>query len=550
MKTTLLTLMVAATIGAPACAQIPFLTMDSININKINASVLVHGDMWWNPANYTVPMCTFPNGTKKSIGGPGAIWMSGYDGSGTLHVAAQTYRQNGNDYWPGPLSDPDTLTYHTSHDWARIWKINRSDIEYFLSFSSHTTANTPPMILTWPGKGSAYAKGNGDVALTVATDMAPFVDINSNGVYEPLLGDYPDIKGDQALWWVFSDNGPAHSQTNGKPLKVEVQAMAYAYSRGTLIDNVVYYDYTLVNRSGNTYNNFRFALHADIELGYFLDDYVGFDSSWRLGIQYNSTADDGSLGGHPAGSYGQSSPVVGVTFVSLPGDAGTTHVPAGSFIYYNDDASIMGNPATDTQYNYNMRSRMRNGQQFRNDFAMGIGPGPLVNYVFPGDPADNSQWSECAANDPSGDRRFILSSNDFTLPSGSSQHIVMALVTTDTGRHNACGTTGFSYNDIKIVADTAWKIYQNPPPPKTTSVSTTTIPGFNIYPNPVTDILYIATVGDANITIVNALGQNMNVSYSRTASEIAADVSNQSPGVYCLLYNAGSDIIRRTFVKQ
>ena len=42
-------------------AQAPFPTMDSININKINATVLVHGDMWWNPT-LEVAQCFFPNG--------------------------------------------------------------------------------------------------------------------------------------------------------------------------------------------------------------------------------------------------------------------------------------------------------------------------------------------------------------------------------------------------------------------------------------------------------------------------------------------------------
>ncbi len=48
---------------------------------------------------------------------------------GQLHIAAQTYRQSGNDYWPGPLVG-DTLTYATSQSWAKIWKVDRNDIFY------------------------------------------------------------------------------------------------------------------------------------------------------------------------------------------------------------------------------------------------------------------------------------------------------------------------------------------------------------------------------------------------------------------------------------
>ena len=78
-------------------AQTAFTTIDSIDINHINASVLVHGDMWWNPVT-EIAHCSFPNGSQKNIAITGGLWMSGYDAGNNLHISAQTYRQNGNDY--------------------------------------------------------------------------------------------------------------------------------------------------------------------------------------------------------------------------------------------------------------------------------------------------------------------------------------------------------------------------------------------------------------------------------------------------------------------
>ncbi len=77
-------------------AQTPFSTMDSVNINNINAAVLVHGDMWWNPADTNTAHCYFPADSLTDISGAGALWMSGYDAGSQLHIAAQTYRQDGN----------------------------------------------------------------------------------------------------------------------------------------------------------------------------------------------------------------------------------------------------------------------------------------------------------------------------------------------------------------------------------------------------------------------------------------------------------------------
>ena len=526
-----------------------FLTMDSVDINNINAMVLVHGDMWWNPA-LGEAHCRFPKGSNKNISFNGALWMSAYDAANTLHAAAQTYRQAGNDYWPGPLDTNDTLTYATSQDWAKIWKINRTDIQYFRSLASHNVTNTPAEILSWPGSGNTYARGNGGavLAMVAGNSYAPFVDLNADGVYQPLMGEYPDIKGDQALWYVFSDNGPVHSESQGRPLGVEIQTMIYAYSRGTLIDNVVYYDYNIINRGPNTYHDFRIGQYVDMDLGYYNDDYIGFDSTHRMGITYNGNTDDGGSAGSPVGSYGTNIPVAGISLIVLPGDVGLSHVPAGSFTYYNNDFSMVGNPSIDTEYNFYLRSKLRSGAHFTNDFSgpsipsIAYGSGPNTDYVFPGDPAVTSQWSECAANNIPGDRRFIISSNDFNLPSGATQHVVMALVTTNPAAENGCPTVGFT--DIKKVADTAWNIFYNPLPPlpyHTASVNHNPDSRLvSIYPNPASDVLYIdanaSGVGIESITVSNPVGQEIPVPVYNDNGRIVLNIMKLNPGSYYLRY--------------
>ena len=538
-------------IPAGAFAQAPFNTADSVNINRINARVLVHGDMFWNP-ELGVAACEFPQGSGKHINFACALWMSGYDNSGQLHVAAQTYRQTGNDYWPGPLTS-DTLTYANSQNWANIWKVNNSDIQTFLGLTTHTTINTPQSILTWPGKGNINAAGNGGVPLTIANGMAPFVDLNGNGIYEPLLGEYPDIKGDQALWWVFSDNGPSHTSSKGKPFGVEIHAMAYAYNRGTLIDNVIYFDYNIINRSPNTYNNTRIGLWDDIDLGWYYDDYIGFDSSHRMGIQYNGNNNDGGGGGSPVNSYGTHVPMVGMTMIVLPGDSGTTYVPAGSFVYYNNDASIIGGAALDTQDNYSLRGKSWNGTSIANYM-------PATNhcrdhdtnqfYCFTGDPSDAGQCSECVLNNNPGDRRFILASNDFSLNSGNSRHIVIALVTTNPDTLNGC--PGASFDNIKTVADTAWANYYNPPPQ--TAVKNISINNsISIYPNPAFNELYIVnsnSTGDEYIAIYNSLGQKIYLPITKKNTGDIIDVSSLPPALYYIVYR--KDHVQKTakFIKE
>lgn len=528
-----------------AQAQATFNTRDSVHINNINASVLLHGDMWWDPIAESA-RCEFPKNTGKHVGFVSALWMSGYDGSGQLHVASQTYRQDGNDYWPGPLDASGTLNYATSSDWAKFWKVRRSDIQYFQALSSHTTANTPTGILTWPAAGNAYAAGNGGVPLTISstTTMAPFIDLNGNGSYEPLLGEYPDVKGDEAIWWAFSDNGPTHNNNNGIPLGVEVHAMSYAYARGTLIDNVVYYEYTVTNKSANTYNDFRIAQFSDADLGYFRDDFVGFDSAHRMSICYNGTADDGADGGHPANSYGIHCPVQGVTMIVLPGDVGTTYVPAGNFITYNNDFSAIGNPNSDTACNNYMRGKSLNGTYFTNDYQgpglpfLPAGTGPIMRYFYAGDPADSAGNSECIRDNARGDRRTVLSTNDFTLAPGATAKIVMALVVTDT---NQGGCPNVNFHDINVVADTAWGVYHNPPPPLPATINNIdVVDKISVYPIPAKDRLWMdipnGVIAEADIKICNTLGQKIEVPISRRGMGVTANISALPTGIYYLIY--------------
>lgn len=537
--------------GAHVIAQTPFPTISYLDINKVKASVLVHGDMWWDPVSQ-LSKCFYPSSTTKNIGFAAALWMSGYDASSQLHVASQMYRQNGNDYWPGPLDASGSLSYATSTDWAKIWKVNRNQISAFIDSPTHTTANTPVSILTWPGKGNTYATGNAGVPLTITNNMAPFVDINSNGIYEPLLGDYPDVKGDQALWWVVSDNGPLHDESNGVPLGVEIHNMAYGYNRGTLIDNVLFYEYTITNKSPNDYTDFRIGQFADMDLGSAYDDYVGFDSVHRMGITYN---------GDPSDSvYASNMPIAGVTMIILPGDAGTTYVPAGSFMYFKNDTGVIGNPLYDVDYNNYLRSLTLDGQHVSNDFTtaviptIGYGSGPNTNYVYPGDPGNLSQWSECSSGNISGDRRFVIASNDFTLAAGATQKVVMALVTSTLSTGNACGAPGISFAGIKTVADTAWNVFFNPLPPSGTANVAAAANTINIFPNPAHDQLRIEntdqSAGDEYITIYNAIGQVVNVTITKIQNAHIANINNLPAGLYNVLYRKGDMHKAVTFVKE
>ncbi len=76
MKQTLLSV-VFCCLSALLQAQSSFPTTDSLSINNINATFMVHGDMWNGP-DTVGSHCYFPSSTRKSVCAAGALWMSGY----------------------------------------------------------------------------------------------------------------------------------------------------------------------------------------------------------------------------------------------------------------------------------------------------------------------------------------------------------------------------------------------------------------------------------------------------------------------------------------
>lgn len=102
---------------------------DELDINNVRAVIQTGGDMWWDLGG--VPKYEIPAGTGKTSLFAGSLWLGGEDASGQLKMAAQRFRQNGSDFWTGPLNTTTAEVDPTScNKWdsilepiARKWPI-------------------------------------------------------------------------------------------------------------------------------------------------------------------------------------------------------------------------------------------------------------------------------------------------------------------------------------------------------------------------------------------------------------------------------------------
>ena len=445
-----------------------------LDINNVRARLMTGGDMWWNQGTQ-VAAYEVPKGSGKSSEFAASCWIGGYDAQGQLKVAAQTYRQDGNDYWPGALDINNDINAAGCSEWDYFWKVNKSDIQTFIDLHKNgqsTSASTYDAINHWPATGNTQGvKGNNNALINLVPGhtYAPFVDVNNNGIYEPDQGDYPDITGDQFIWWVFNDKGNVKLQSQTAAIGVEVQTSAFAYSSQDFLNNSTFYKYRVINRGPLEMDSTYIAVWNDCDLGWAFDDYIGCDTLRGLGIDYNGSSTDGS---GQVNSYGANIPQLGMDFFQGPtkqiynpvtGKTKDSILSMTNFTYYNNDFSIIGNPVNGIEIYGYMTGTIRNGAHFTDDFhgygiqSKGFGSGPTTHFVFSGDPSDHSQWSECSSQNPPGDRRMIFSSGPFILQPGASNDIIFGCVWTP----NVGGCPSTSFKSIQAIDDQAQALFEN-----------------------------------------------------------------------------------------
>jgi hypothetical protein len=440
----------------------PSTSQTDLDVNNVRTIIMAGGDMWWNldDARYEIPK----DGNKHSMFA-GALWIGGVDDGGQLKVAAMTYRQSGNDFWPGPLNTSNaTISAEECNKWDTHFKLERSDVEEYVARFGTDPTYTPPLSITsWPAHPFDDSPAGQDEFL------APFFDANGNDLYEPYDGDYPDYNitgtnddaklfGDQTLFWIFNDKGNIHGETEAEPLGLEIHAQAFGFAADNEVNDMTFYNYKIINRSTLPLNNTYFGQWVDPDLGYYLDDYVGCDVGLGLGFCYNGDAEDEGAAG-----YGFNPPAIGVDFFQGPlSDINdgldndrdglvdeidtitdalgntvllTEQIIMSKFVYYNNDFTVTGNPESGTDiYNYLRGIWKDNVPMTYGGDGHGGGTGTttdLCNFMFPGtSDADfpGQEWTEVTSGNVPADRRFLQSAGPFTLEPGAVNTITTGVV--------------------------------------------------------------------------------------------------------------------------
>ena len=247
-----------------------------------------------------------PKDTCTSVINGGFFWFGTEDINDNFHLAANRFNDNGEtDFFVGPIADNyNTTNYQNTYN--HIWKVSKFEINQHRQNFDDPGYIIPDNILTWPG--------NGDISNGEAAQLAPYVDDNNNGIYDPLNGDYPNIRGHQSMYMIVNDAAGSHTSSGGDPLGMEFHYMLYQYATNDYLDNTTFINIRVFNRSTTTYSNFKMCSYLDPDIGGFADDFAGIDFDRNMIYTFNADNND-DIGIYNC-EYGENPPAMGIKLLN------------------------------------------------------------------------------------------------------------------------------------------------------------------------------------------------------------------------------------------
>jgi len=225
----------------------------------------------------------------------------------------------------------------------------------------------------------------------------------------------PKLIGDQTLWWVMNDlEETRHTKFETKPIGLEVQITIFGFNESGPLGDIMFVQWKIIHKGTADLDNAYFAVWDDGDLGWYLDDHVGADTTLDLGYYYNGDPDDLV--------YGTNTPAMGFDFLRGPESpkGSGNYLKMTSFAkYYNPAPPGRRNPVNvEEAYNY-ITGYWADGSPYIDRIT-----GLETKFAQTGDPVTGT--GDLDFNP--GDRRSLISAGPFTMAVGDTQIVMGAKI--------------------------------------------------------------------------------------------------------------------------
>ncbi|MBI1222472.1 MAG: T9SS type A sorting domain-containing protein [Bacteroidetes bacterium] len=493
----------------------------NLDVNNVSARIVSNGSLFWDmngTSQYNVPKVVAGSGDiKKSPIFMATLWLHAIDSNGDTLISVDLYHQKGTDFGQGVLPPGAGLGFTPILD-QRIFNLSRTDIQEI----NLDTSNITQDIKDWP----TYYVYKGDTVR-----LAPYVDVNHDGYYNPKDQDYPFVYGDQSLLFYYHDMVP-HALSKSKPLGIQIQAQAYAFATNDKINDYVFVQYKIISQNQDL-RQFRVGVFSDYDLGNYSDDYVATDTSRNMTFVYNGDNDDEGITG-----YGLNPPAFATVFINQP--------LCASCMMQNSDSSDFRTPNNEIEFRNALYGLSTSGDSMEIN-APGFPAGTHSQYHFTGMPgAGQNGWS--MDNDPRfqpDDYRMMGITGQDSLMQGDTFRLLLLFAYARTNTGGAIGSVQKLQNDVDDIFN-RW--FTKPQIPancfsqgkKSGSGVDFVLPKdeirlANIYPNPANNHLQIELISDERLvrySIYNSNGQTIQSGSSQ--GDFTVEVASLPNGIYFL----------------
>jgi type IX secretion system substrate protein len=501
----------------------PVLDAKKLDANNISTWFRNNGSFNYDPFNNQYPGFEWPKGSGLFARFASGMWLGARIGNDTL-VAVVTYAF---EYLPG-YTDNNGVPQGQNDPLYRMYRLT-------LGVNDADRMNWPNSLL-----------GNSNQGAPV------YFDTQTNS-WKPL--DF----GHQTLFYRYTDSYPASHTVEGgstAPLKADIMKLDFSVDVPGGLADAAFSQFTVINRSTQTWNNMYFTFWTDDDLGFANDDKVGCDSARDFGYTYNNTNND------PI--YGNAPPAVG--FLMLRGalfytgnNNDTVYICRNknriARIGYKDSRMSVYNlnsgsndPEWGSPRTFRESYRFMSGYKRNGTFIINPVGNYITKYVYSGDPVTGQGWIQSVQND----QKFMMSTGPVNMNPGDTQVIVIAQVIAR-GTSNLNSITRL--RELSEVVKNYYNTCYTSPPIGIEPLSNELPAKFQLYQNfpnpfnPVTKIKFDIPsnvkreTSNAKIIIYDVLGREVatlvNEKLKPGTYEVEWDGTNYPSGVYYYRLVAG-----------